>query len=866
MRRAAPLLLTVLLVLAISPPSAVASPGYDYVSWLKEEYESVTGVGLAPGLQSGVSLPNSTCWVRMGTSEAAGYFATPYVRQNNRFMRLLHLHPGLIHGLHIDGSEWQYTWAPHYVAVKNGKIDQVAGSADKYVKVGQYVVFKTTTSLMIHVNVTSAGAAASPCTYSMLVLGEMWTGQGNGSCTSQVQISAPDTIRFTFQNVRSNPSNYRYTYLVIKSETAFNSHMVNTSRANIENYVAYNGRFKNSTSTSAGVDSELAYGLQFNHTINDGESFDYVFGVGLSYASLSEAESRASSVLASSFIAELSFQKTYWNSLLNRLPEITRNDKTRLLYTAASNLYMNVHPRNASEGYFTEVVRTDPHSTDHPIYGSEEAYHVYCLKWLDKRLALRQGRNLMLHLNSTFWPHTLDRQPARQAWAFLELYYVSGNSTFLSESYGMLDRILQARLSNQDPDGDGLLQCGSLWANYESGSKYRVEMESVDVNVWWCNDLHSMAEIAGILGNSTGQSYYQALAEDVKTKIQTLMWDAGTEFFYDLWPGNNSRRPGKWASGFYPLFFGLATDSQCTGLLKHLMNSSEFWTDFPVPTLSKDDPNFDPATEWDGGSRVEINALLVRGLVKHYGRRGEALQLLQKTIDMVYRGSTLGDTISSSNLCLFTPAYRSSGTHATVNDNHFSWSAAWMADLLIFASGLDTYESGIYVSGFFEDHVRDLRDVEKGSGALNISWAETAPLKTAISLSNTNTSAIRLAHYEALKTPDRALIRVKEGGRTYFNWTYDLDTGILDIRGLSGTEIDVYVVDPHPIIVQLHLFFTSILAALASIAVKTRRLSTRRRTIALIVAGAALALCIIYAPVLARLTVTGPRAVTTKWR
>jgi hypothetical protein len=78
------------------------------------------------------------------------------------------------------------------------------------------------------------------------------------------------------------------------------------------------------------------------------------------------------------------------------------------------------------------------------------------------------------------------------------------------------------------------------------------------------------------------------------------MWDADVEMFSDVDPRHGRRTGVKAAVCFYPYLTDLADDRHASALGRHLFNPREFWTPFPVPSSSHDDPRFDPAAEWAG--------------------------------------------------------------------------------------------------------------------------------------------------------------------------------------------------------------------------------------------------------------------------
>jgi hypothetical protein len=78
------------------------------------------------------------------------------------------------------------------------------------------------------------------------------------------------------------------------------------------------------------------------------------------------------------------------------------------------------------------------------------------------------------------------------------------------------------------------------------------------------------------------------------------MWDSARELFCDVDPRDGRRTGVKAAVCFYPYATDLADVRHIPGLARHLFDPREFWTPFPVPSSSADDPLFSPDAEWKG--------------------------------------------------------------------------------------------------------------------------------------------------------------------------------------------------------------------------------------------------------------------------
>ncbi|NIR43473.1 MAG: hypothetical protein GWN99_07960, partial [Gemmatimonadetes bacterium] len=116
------------------------------------------------------------------------------------------------------------------------------------------------------------------------------------------------------------------------------------------------------------------------------------------------------------------------------------------------------------------------------------------------------------------------------------------------------------------------------------------------------------------------------------------------------------RRTGvKAAVCFYPYFTDLAGAEHVEGLRAHLLNPSEFWTVYPVPSTSADDPYYSPDAEWKGkrhncpwNGRVWpmtdshiVEALATVAIHHDPGLRERVVELVRKFVRMMFHNGDL---------------------------------------------------------------------------------------------------------------------------------------------------------------------------------------------------------------------------------
>lgn len=120
--------------------------------------------------------------------------------------------------------------------------------------------------------------------------------------------------------------------------------------------------------------------------------------------------------------------------------------------------------------------------------------------------------------------------------------------------------------------------------------------------------------------------------------INERHWCEKTGFYFDLFSRGDAPKlrhnflNHKTLAAFWPMVSGVASEPQVRRLAEHLVNPHEFWTPHPLPTLSKDDPNYDPSGGyWLGGVWAPTNYMVVRGL-ERYGRHDIAREIAVRHI------------------------------------------------------------------------------------------------------------------------------------------------------------------------------------------------------------------------------------------
>ena len=193
-----------------------------------------------------------------------------------------------------------------------------------------------------------------------------------------------------------------------------------------------------------------------------------------------------------------------------------------------------------------------------------------------------------------------------------------------------------------------------------------VAIESLTTN---CILAEANAALA-ILANEINETLPQELQQAAKRTIDGIhdLWDEQDGQFYsrNYMTGELIKAPS--INTFFPLIAGVPTPEQAERLVKLLAEKHQYWTKYPVPTVSIDCPGFDDKRYWQGPTWINTNWLIIQGL-RRYGYDKFADQLKSRSLDLVAK--------SGFN------EYFSPLDGQPYGIDNFSWTAALTIDLLL---------------------------------------------------------------------------------------------------------------------------------------------------------------------------------------
>ncbi len=164
-------------------------------------------------------------------------------------------------------------------------------------------------------------------------------------------------------------------------------------------------------------------------------------------------------------------------------------------------------------------------------------------------------------------------------------------------------------------------------------------VKDLPFNVFIVLNLEIMSKIAKKLKHNQDANFFQQEAWLVKQAIKQYMFSDG--LYWSVYQANHEEQTDytkikvkTWAI-FAPLLINLYSQKEAENLVdEHLLNKQEFWLKYPVPTVSKDEPTFDPIGFWRGPAWMGINWFIFQGLL-NYGFKDIAEVIFEKSLELI---------------------------------------------------------------------------------------------------------------------------------------------------------------------------------------------------------------------------------------
>jgi hypothetical protein len=361
------------------------------------------------------------------------------------------------------------------------------------------------------------------------------------------------------------------------------------------------------------------------------------------------------------------------------------------------------------------------------------AANVRELRWLDSpELARGVLRGYFAHQRDDgsvpariFADHRSQLGVAQVNWgdAILALDDVWPDDSFMGEMYGPLSRYADWLLLSRDAESSGMID---ILAPREIGEQHSSRFEGVDpggardeltagkrlkgvdVTTYAYSLTRALERMAQRAGHPPDARRWRLARERIGNALRSRMWDASDELFSDVDPVSGDRTRVKSAHAFFPYATDLVGAGDVAGLERHLLDPGEFWTPFPVPVTSVDDPFFSAYGEWKGQRQSQpwngrvwpsVNSTIMDALGATASShapalREEAASFLRRFVRMMFHD---GDLQRPNAFEHYNPLTGQASVYRGLDDVQRSW----VADHIVqYVMGIRAHESGITIDPF----------------------------------------------------------------------------------------------------------------------------------------------------------------------
>ncbi len=237
--------------------------------------------------------------------------------------------------------------------------------------------------------------------------------------------------------------------------------------------------------------------------------------------------------------------------------------------------------------------------------------------------------------------------PPLYAWVEWEYYTFTGDDSRFDRVYPVLKKYYHWLKANrrrnnglywfEDTGSSGM--DNSPRSGYHAANLAGSDVCFIDLSCQQALSAHCLSLIAGKLGKmADDEEEFNSEYAELNRIVNHYLWCDRKSFYYDAFTRSSPELRhnflvAKTAAAFWPILSGTADGAQINNLVAHLLNPDEFWTPHPVPTLSKDDPNYDPmGGYWLGAVWAPTNYMIASGLKKS-GRNSVSRDLAVRHLD-----------------------------------------------------------------------------------------------------------------------------------------------------------------------------------------------------------------------------------------
>jgi glycogen debranching enzyme len=167
---------------------------------------------------------------------------------------------------------------------------------------------------------------------------------------------------------------------------------------------------------------------------------------------------------------------------------------------------------------------------------------------------------------------------------------------------------------------------------------HTMNVYAVDLSSMWAMDAHYLALIADALGQKNDAQMYRQQEKDMNARINAKLWNEKLGIYCSRFWDNPDGSPGEFLTrltpaNFYPLISGVPDAERARRTLAILSEPKQFWGEWVLPTVSRQDPLFPQQRYWHGTIWAPVNYLVYQG-VKRYASPELQAAYAQKSVHL----------------------------------------------------------------------------------------------------------------------------------------------------------------------------------------------------------------------------------------
>ena len=164
----------------------------------------------------------------------------------------------------------------------------------------------------------------------------------------------------------------------------------------------------------------------------------------------------------------------------------------------------------------------------------------------------------------------------------------------------------------------------------------QLQLADVGLTSLYIADCKALADLAQVLGRSAEATELGKRADRYGKALQTL-WQEEKGLFLNRRTDTGEFSTRLSPTLFYPMLAGVATAEQARRMVEeHLLNPDEFWGEWVLPSVARNDQAFKEQNYWRGRIWAPLNFLVYLGL-KNYNLPDVRKQLVEKSNQLLLK-------------------------------------------------------------------------------------------------------------------------------------------------------------------------------------------------------------------------------------